>query len=330
MSNELTNQLTIARQEIVGPSFLSFLLGGTEKKPVAGWSQVVFHRDRPVEEIPPINAGSSLIVHTTTVRVREGDVIVYVYTGSRTYHLTGTVSTKDGYNRLYEIELSLCVNNALPLAKAYCQEKDPVWEAINRVQSLFQDYASYYSHDELLSSDAPFEEWNTKWLGKLGIAIRPRSKAMFREDPHYSELARIRQANKELKEKYEQEKAQKEYECEKNTIERDFARREEVKNQVHKICSDLLQAVADEMKETLRERVREGFEKGSLTSEIWDELYTVLYALGDDDRQFNLEQRIVAHKESLEQIRMRPTTDVKRNTATSAQNTESSFDLVTH
>jgi hypothetical protein len=109
------------------------------------------------------------------------------------------------------------------------------------------------------------------------------------------------------------------------TIERDFDRQEETKDQIHTICSGLLQVVADEMKETLKERVREGFERGNLTSEIWDELFTVLYAIGDDEQQINLEKRISSYMEALRKTRMKSATDFKDNNPASAPDTEPSL-----
>ena len=346
MSNKWTDQLNMAKQEVVGPSFLSFLLISTQRKPVVGWSQIVFRWNQPVGEISPANANNSLAAQSrTAVKVKEGDVIVHVYRGLRSYHLTGIAFTKDKYKRLYEIELSLEVHHPIPVAKAYYQEKDPVQEAISQVQSLFEEYTQYCNHDQLPRVEPPFEEWNTQWLDHLGIAIRPKTKAMFREDSYYSELARMEQEKKNLKEKlalekeikrmeeeikYEQEKAQKELEFEKKRIERDFARREEVKDQIHKICSELLQVAADEMKGTLQERVHEGFEKGSLTSEIWDELYTVLYAIGDEDRQINLEQQMVALMQSMDKARINLTKGSKGNTITTDRDIKPSLDPLTY
>ncbi len=333
MSNEWTNQLNIAKQEVVGPSFLSFLFARTQK-PVVGWSQVIFHRNQFIEEIPPANASNPLATqNTTAVIVREGDVIVSVYRGSRLYDLTGTVSTKDKYQRLYDISLSLEVHHPIPAAKEYYQEKDPAGKAITQVKSWFEEAVQSYNHDQFPNLPPLFDKWNN-WLKPLGIAIQPEGKTRFSEDPYYSELARI-ELEKEIKRmqeeiKYEQEKLLKVYENKKKEIERDFARREEVKDQIHKICSELLQVAADEIKDTLRERVHEGFEKGYLTSQIWDELYTVLYAIGDDERQINLEQRIMAHVESMNQGRIKSTADIKRNTATSAQDTEPALDRITN
>lgn len=333
MSNQLTNQLNIAKQEVVGASFLSFLFPRTQT-PVAGWSQVIFHRNQSIEEIPPVNTSNPLATqNATVVKVREGDVIVSVYHGSRYYNLTGTVTTKDKYRRLYEISLSLEVHHPMPVARAYYQEKDPVGNAISKVKSWFENAAQSYNHDQLPNWPPLFDKWNN-WLDPHGIAIQPEGWTKFHEDPYYSESARLKQEKetKRIQEevKFEQEKTMKKYEFEKKAIERDFVRKEEVKDQIHKICSALLQVAADEMKDTFQERVREGFEKGHLTSQIWDELYTVLYAIGDKERQINLEQRMVALIESMDQIRIKPMTDAKRSIATSVQDTEPVLDRITN
>ena len=97
---------------------------------------------------------------------------------------------------------------------------------------------------------------------------------------------------------------------------------------IHTICLDLLQVVADGMKETLQERVHEGFERGYLTSEIWDELFTVLYAIGDDDQPINLEKRIGAYMEALRKTRMKATTDFKEHNPASAPETEPSLHAI--
>jgi hypothetical protein len=62
-----------------------------------------------------------------------------------------------------------------------------------------------------------------------------------------------------------------------------------------------------------------------LTSEIWDELFTVLYAIGDDEQQINLEKRIIAYMEALRKTRMRNATDFKDSNLTSAPDTEPSL-----
>jgi hypothetical protein len=304
MNTRLTDQLNVAKQETIGPSFRSFLSAYTQK-PIREWSQVVFHRNQAVEEIPPADTSSSRNTQNKIpVKVREGDVIVYVYSGSRTYHLTGVVSTKDKYERLYEIDLILEVKQALPVAKAYHEEEDPVGNAINQVKFWFEQDANSYNHDQIPKWEPQFDIWNTHLLDRFGIAIQPKDKALLRKDPHYSELARMK------------------LEIEKKEKERDFTRREEIKDQVHRICAELLQAAADETKETLQERVREGFEKGQPTSEIWAELYAIIYAIGDADRQINLEQRILKLRQTREQGRTDPTKDAKRNTATSHQDTK--------
>ncbi len=308
MGNMMTDQLYLATKEDRANNFLFVRL----LKPLVGWSQVVFRGALPLGVIDPSDATHSLSLSSrSSIIAWKSDTVILVYRGPRSCTLTGTISTKDSYKRSYEIPLTLVVANPSSVAKAYRQEKDPANQAIDQVKSWFENRASRYNHDQIIHWDPPFEECNISWLKDIGIKIQPNGKPTFREDRHYSELARIRQ-----------EKLQKRYEYDKKAMEGDFARQEETKNQIHKICSDLLQVVADGMKETLKERVHEGFERGYMTSEIWDELFTILYAIGDDDQPVNLEKRIGAHMEALRKTRMKAATDFKDQDSVSVQDTE--------
>jgi hypothetical protein len=273
---------------------------------------VVFHRNGSVEEIPPADENNSLSTQNlAAVKVREGDVVLYVYRGLRAYHLAGTVSTKDNYKRVYEIDLLLEVKHALPLARMYYREEDPVREALSEVKLWFEWEARSVEYNRLPGWGPEFDRWNADWLSHYGIAIRPNNKALFREDPHFSDIERVKN------------------EFARKTLERNFARQEEIRDQIHRICSDMLQVAANEMKDTLQERVREGFEKGQLTSEIWDDLYKVISAIGDDDRQIKLEQQMTAQVEATRQTNTSPITEsIKRNTAEPASNGKSSLDTM--
>jgi hypothetical protein len=231
MGNIVTDQLHLATKEDRTNNFLFVRL----LKPCVGWSQVVFRGDLLLGEIDPSDATHSLSLSSrSSIVAWNGDTVILVYRGSRPYTLTGTISTKDSYKRLYEIPLVMQVTHAHSVALAYRQEKDPASHAIARVKSLFENRASHYNHDQIIHWDPPFEECNLSWLRDIGLKIQPNGKPTFREDRYYSELARIRQESKELEEKmlleqkikqkqeemkYKQEKFQREFEYTKRTIE---------------------------------------------------------------------------------------------------------------
>lgn len=285
MANPFTKQLLLADKRYC-TGFLGF---DKRLKVIPDWSQVIFRGDRYYGHMDALGI---------PIKVRTGDIAVLIYQFPRLYSLTGTVSTKDNYKRIYDVPLELRVRGLIATATEYFQEKDPADQAIRHVKERFERDAYRYNHDDFqrMSIGWSFERWSEEIIKETGIIIKQSSKAMFRQDPRHTELNRLRAESilKEEQEKrrHQQEILQKQHTFEMERLANAFQREEGIKDEIHKFRTDLLATTKKELNEFFIERAKESFEKGNSSSEIMTELLTMLHTIGDYDQYILFENKI--------------------------------------
>lgn len=290
MDNMLTDQLLLARK-IYAQGILFFQ---HPLQPLDDCYQVVFQGDRYQGIVGPNTP------HEQLVKVRKDDVIIRVYFESRIHSLTGTLSTKDRYKRIYEIPLEVTVSNLAYFATNYFQKKDPAKQAIDTFKARFEQYVTGVEYTRVQSLVIPFAQWNTAWE-TTGIQLKQSGKTMFRADPQYSdpdvEAAKLQEQIRKQQATLELEKTiqilQDKIEQERKEIQKDFERREKTKEQIYTICYNLRQVAAEEITAVLKERIHEGFENGHTSSKISDE-YFALLGLFEDRTHIMLDKSIIA------------------------------------
>jgi hypothetical protein len=245
------------------------------------------------------------IVHPNAIReqqikARKNDVIIRVYLEPRIYILTGTLSTKDKYKRVYEIPLQLTVSDPGQLAETYFQRRDPAKQAIDTFKATFESYATWIDYTRLQGLSIPFAQWNTRWQ-ETGIRLEQSAKTMFREDPQYTdpyaERARLQEQIRKQLEALEMEQSvqavQDKIRREREQVQKEFERQEKTKDQIYTICYNLRQVAAEEITTVLKERIHEGFESGRTPSQISGE-YFALVSMFEDRTHIKIEQSIIA------------------------------------
>jgi hypothetical protein len=290
MDNILTDQLRLA-QKNYAPGFLFFR---HRLQSIFDCHQIVFQGDRPQGIVSP---GA---LREQQIKVRKDDVIIRVFTEPRVYILTGTLSTKDKYKRVYEIPLELTVNDPALFAESYFQKKDPARRAIETFKESFERFAMSIEYTRVQSVNIPFAQWNVRWQ-ETGIYLRQSDKTMFREDPQYTdpyaEKAKLQEqvemqiytleANKSVQ--FTQDRIQRERE----QAQKEFEHQEKTKEQLYTICYDMRQVAAEEITTVLKERIHEGFESGRTPSQISEE-YFALVSMFEDRMHITLEESIIA------------------------------------
>jgi hypothetical protein len=290
MENLLTDQLRLAQKQYA-PGFLFFQ---QRLQPLPDCHQVVFQGDQLQGIVSP-NA-----IREQQIKVRKDDVIIRIYLESRIYVLTGTLSTKDKYKRVYEIPLQLTVSDPGHLAETYFQKRDPAKQAIDTLKATFENYVAWIDYTKVQSLSIPFTQWNAYWQ-ETGIRLEQSAKTMFREDPQYTdpyaERAKLQEQGRKQLETLEIERsiqlAQDKIQREREQMKKEFERQEKTKDQVYTICYNLRQVAAEEITTVLKERIHEGFESGRTPSQISGE-YFALVSMFEDRTHIKIEQSIIA------------------------------------
>lgn len=296
IGNILTNQLNfVSQEEKKGIPFIERAL-----IPQPGYHQVVYRKGVYTGRL---QAGTTA---NHGVKAQRGDDIFSVTDTPQPYALVGTIRTKDKFRRIYEIPLDVQVADPRRVVEVYVRQHDPAKLAIDAFKEKFEYYASRYTHAQLLvlHQGLPLKEWNISIIAMTGFAIQQSGKALFREDPDFTELATIEQATekqrREIQAKYEIEAIEKEFQRTQENIQNDhrrrekekqndFQRQENTKEHINQICKQFRDVAVKELTAVLQERIREGFDSGRPISEIGGE-YLSLFELFDDPFHVQVEQ----------------------------------------
>jgi hypothetical protein len=290
VENILTDQLLLARK-IYAPGILFFR---HRLQPLNDCYQVVFQGDQPEAVVGPNTRQEQAI------KVRKNTIIIRTYFEPRLYSLTGTLSTKDKYKRIYEIPLAVSVSNPDRFAVNYFQKRDPAKQAIELLKDAFERYASRIEYNQIQTTVLPFPQWGSLWK-ETGIHLQQSGKRMFRADPQYNDpgadYIKLQEQVKMQRATLEAEKTiqlvQDVIQQERTQKQKDLERQEKTKDQIYMICYKLRQVAAEEITTVLKERIHEGFESGRTSSQISDEFFA-LVSIFEDRTHIDLENSIIA------------------------------------
>jgi hypothetical protein len=290
MDNMLTDQLLLAQKKYAS----GFLFFQHRLQPLFDCHQVVFQGDRLQGIVSPDT------IREQQIKVRKDDVIIRVFSEPRVYLLTGTLSTKDKYKRVYEIPLELTVSDLALFAENYFQKKDPAKQAIDLFKANFEHYATGIEYMRVQSLNISFAHWNVKWQ-ETGVHLEQADKTMFREDPQYTdpnvERAKLQEQTQKQIEALEANKsvqfAQDKIQRAREQAQKEFDHQEKTKDQLYTICYNLRQVTAEEITAVLKERIHEGFESGRTPSQISGE-YFALVSMFEDRTHIEVEKSIIA------------------------------------
>jgi hypothetical protein len=156
MPNRLTDHYKLVETSTV-KGFLSLF-----KRTVSvadGFSLEIFHGDAHVGSIlsDSIKLANDVTKRSKSMGASDGDTIVRVSLGSFMPTLEGTLFTRDGYVRRYEIVVEMCVYDPRAFAILYRQEKDPLFLAKTAIEGAFQRYADRNTHDSMDPANLRYE-----------------------------------------------------------------------------------------------------------------------------------------------------------------------------
>ncbi len=185
-----------------------------------------------------VEMGSDALPAETRARLRNGDVIYSVDLEPRILFLSGTLTTKDGYNPAYNAEITIRVNNPSTFLRCYFQAtKDYRLDPINRfkaaVERAFRRYAEPIAHDKIKRRDFEAAAFKNHEGRNLGIWI-VRSVADITEDPQRQQIRQIEKQTEVEKAKErakaEVQRARSNYERIEDSRQKEHGRREKSKD----------------------------------------------------------------------------------------------------
>jgi hypothetical protein len=222
MDNPVTNRLRLI--EMI--QFEGLPIFGSTKIPwfdqavpmIEGISQEVFRGENHLDSVHPGNqsVGASS-TKPLPVKARKGDIIYRVSLIPQPYDFTGIITTKDGYQRMYEVSLQLLVNSPRRCVENYRASKDPASLTIGQFKTQFELYFSQLVHDEIDLSSTRIGKLNQQLSDLYGIiVVHPNWR--FHADPRRKRELEIQQKTELRKKEVEADVEAKVFELRKNTI----------------------------------------------------------------------------------------------------------------
>ena len=256
---------------------------------------------RDEKHIGSVNYHSSLVGGASTngtqsIKARKGDIIYCISLNPQPYTLTGIITTKDGYRKMYEISFQIQVNNSRQFIEKYHRGKDPVAAAIHDFKTAFERYFSGFNHDEIDFKRLGYgnlNKWLSKEYGLLFLDIlrnfhidyqREKELEIWRKTElrkreviaeiemkkfELTKQAELRRAeiitNAELSElekevKVRGERIQKQSDRDERRIQNDFSREEKIKSQLNEARIQILTKTVHDLTAINTERIRDAFD----------------------------------------------------------------------
>lgn len=216
------------------------------------------------------------------MKVYNGDTVFWVDLVSHPVSISGHLTTKDKYIRVYDITFDLVVSNPSLFVQGYRLGKDPVHIAIEKFKSSLQGYASRIEHDKLVPIKQPSNEWNNRLRADTGIKLLQISHWSLRDDPKRKEIDTVVQEAERNKvsvtKQAEIQKLKERLERERDAEKKVFQREEDTLDHMHKLHLRLRETAAQELTEILRERIRYTFERGTPIDEVAEDSMKLLNA----------------------------------------------------
>ncbi len=233
-----------------------------------------------------------------SIKARRGDIIYCITLAPQPYDFTGTVQTQDSYQRIYEMQIVLVVNNPTRVIEWYHQSKDPAGWLKDHLKRNFELWAAGIGHDKLDSTRPSLDNTTQLLSNQCGIRIT-RYSWNFRIDPARSKELEIHKNTElrkiEMRSAYdlrmieienehtmkaaeerrqrEREREQKDFEREEKLKQNNFLREEKRRNQQNAAYSQLLSETVKDLVEMNRGQMRDAFDyNGSVKAVLQNSL----------------------------------------------------------
>ena len=266
MNNEETDRFGLVKKEII--SAVPFI--GRMLYAQVDVSKEVFRGSTYVGSVRTLEQenGTQQQGEYTQLRLQNGDVVYMVRLTPFIVPEAGTFITKDKYGRAYELKAQLKITHAENFIRVYLGSRDPLRYASEQIKRCYQRSMSYYTHDETERVRISLDRLNVILQADCGISLESYNQVL-RPDPMRLKLDEIQLGTKEMKAQLhaddEIQTMRDEIERKREAQKKDFQRREEIKDQFHKLKKSFREEAAKELKILLRERIREVYEyKGSM------------------------------------------------------------------
>jgi hypothetical protein len=216
------------------------------------------------------------------MKVYSGDIIFWISLVPQPVSISGHLTTKDEYIRVYDVTFDLVVSNPVLFVQGYRLGKDPVHFAIEKIKLSLQGYASRTQHDKLVRIEKLNDGWNNRLNDDTGMRVLQISHWSLRDDPKRKEIDTVvkeAERNKvSVTKKAEIQKLEERLERERDSDQRAFEREQETIEHMHKLHLELRETAARELTDILRERIRYTFERGTPIDEVAEDSMRLLNA----------------------------------------------------
>jgi hypothetical protein len=290
MYNQVTDRYRLVQTEHVRAAPVI----GRTISAVEGHSLEIFRWGEHLFSVRTSGTGSGINAGRVPVkmRVNDGDVIYKVNILPQPIPVVGSLTTKDKYVRIYDINVDLMVSDPVLFVQGYRQGKDPVKLAIERVKTSLQDYASRTEHDKLASLKLG-SAWNEMLCAETGMMVTQISRWSLQRDPKRDEvLTFLREAEnkrKTIRAQADIQKLEDTLERERDTLNRlherleqekqnAFDREEATRRHMHELYMRLRETAVQEFTDILRESIRYAFESNKSIDEVAEDSLKLLNA----------------------------------------------------
>ncbi len=327
MANPITNRLRLVETiHFDGLPLLGFIKVPwfDQVVPVMeGVNQEVFRGEDHIGSVYPSNgqaenAGNAFM---PLVKARRGDLIYRVSLTPQPYDLTGVITTKDGYRRVYQVRLELLVKNSSRCLERYRDSEDPAALAIGQFKVAFERFVSRYAHDEVDHMRLAFDGLNNQLSDYCGIIIE-RSNYSSHTDLRREQELEIQQKTelkkrevmaeveakmfelrqraelkkeelatdaevKELEEKIrmKRESLQKQFDRDEKVKQSDFARAEKMKHHLNEARIKLLSMTVNDLTAINSERIRDAFDSNASVRAVLEDSLKLLGVFSGSNRK---------------------------------------------
>lgn len=146
--NPVTDQLRLV-QEMQNQGSRIETIFGRIPIPVSGYFQEVYRNGIPVGTVLPQERCSSDQLRQGQLRLYRGDVIYLIPATPVPYSFQGALVTKERYQRIYDVQIELDVQNARCLIGGYRKGRDPARWVVYYYKQYFEAYASQYEYNRI-------------------------------------------------------------------------------------------------------------------------------------------------------------------------------------
>lgn len=194
---------------------------------------------------------------------RDGDTVYRINLGPKSLELSGTVTTRDHFQRAYWSRIELKVTNISAFARLYRQGSDPVQMAIYALRRGFQDYAGLKKHDDLDRTQLPFHlPYALRPDSSTGLSVSNVYELTLALDPNVKAIRDIERATEVEKAKKGQAAVLSELDREEQTRVFEDTRAKKKMTDADEREKELLDKIASRVSTALAVRIQQELDNG--------------------------------------------------------------------